>query len=319
LGSAWSKGVAFFSGEGVNHAIILIGVGVLAPLVLQYVLVGGAAGMMNPAMLGQAGLQSMATLGGAFALVMLVSYTLQLGSYFGSWRLGLGEGENLAGAIVYGLVAGLIVIGLFIAVGIIAALLAAALGAVGVLLILLAIIPIFAFLYTVWAAMVAVGLAFALLLMLAFGASLGQMNASLEMLGGGAIVILLLFGLVALLFWLTARFSCATAIMADRKTFNPLAALGESWRLTAAAQWRIIGYLTLLSVVLFVVFFVVMMIVGLSMMGSVQAGNVPEMGVGTAIAGLVLGIPAAYLTVLVPAGIYRELAAADVSSARVFA
>jgi hypothetical protein len=44
-----------------------------------------------------------------------------------------------------------------------------------------------------------------------------------------------------------------------------------------------------------------------SMMGSMSSGQAPTVGVGTQIVMLVIGIPFAYLTALVPAGIYREL------------
>jgi hypothetical protein len=120
-----------------------------------------------------------------------------------------------------------------------------------------------------------------------------------------------------LLFWMAVRFSCTTCVMADRKSFNLLAGMTESWRLTSANQWRITGYLALLGIVLCVIFIVVGMLIGAGMMGSFQ-GGVPEMGLGTQIIGLIIAIPFAYLLVLVPAGIYRELVE-EVPAAEVFA
>lgn len=324
LGNAWSKGISFFSGQAAGHAIILIGVGILVPLVLQFVLLGGPMAM-NPAMMAGDPSTLMA-LGTTMLLLSVVNYLLQMGSYFGSWRLGFGAGENVGGALVYGLVAALVFMGCFLVLIILMAVIAggAAQGGGGAMLILmlLFLIPLmilFAMLFTVIMAFVCVLLLIALLLVLAFGAgSLGQYNASLEMLGGGAIVVLISLIIAALLFWITARFSCVTSYMAHRKTYNLFEAMGASWRMTAANQWRILGYLALLGIVLLVVFFLVGMIAGASMMGSMAGGGMPEVGIGTVIVGLIVSIPLAYLLVLVPAGIYRELGG-GADSAQVFA
>jgi len=323
MGNAWSLGFGFFSRSALNHAIILIGVGIVAPFILQYVIAGGPTGMMNPAMMGESGLGMLATAGGAFLLVMVVSYVLQTGSYFGSWRLGFGADETLGGAIVYGLVAGLLAVValavLFIVLGLVVSQSGSAGGAILVaLLFLIPLMLVFAILYTVLVAVAAVAMFLALLLALAFGASMGELSPALDMTGGGGLVVLVALAIIMLLFWATVRFSCVTSAMAHRKTFNPIVGLSESWRLTAANQWRIMGYLALIGVVLLVVIFVATMIVGASMLGSMQGGGVPDVGLGTAIISLLIGIPIAYLVVLVPAGIYRELGAAT-DAAEVFA
>ena len=36
ISQAWSYATSFFAGQGANHAIILIGVGIVAPLILQF-------------------------------------------------------------------------------------------------------------------------------------------------------------------------------------------------------------------------------------------------------------------------------------------
>lgn len=317
LGNAWSKGVSFFSSQALNQAIVLIGLGVLVPTVVQYLIAGGATGMMNPAMMG-GGLQTFTALGGAAVIAMIVSYVLQLGSYFGSWRLGFGEGEPLAGAIVYGLIAGVLVIVAFVAVFIVAGIFMQASPSLGAILMALLLLPLVAALYTVWAALIAIVMFLVMLLVLAFGASMSDMNPAAALTGGGGVAVLVILALLAVLLWLSARFSCATSIMADRRTFNLLTGLSESWRLTAASQWRIVGYLALLSVVLMVLFVVLAMIVGVGMAQSFQGGGVPEVGLGMIIATLIISIPLAYLTVLVPAGIYRELGGGE-TSAKVFA
>lgn len=314
IGGAWSKGIGFFSGAGAGHAIILIGIGILAPAALQYLLAGEAAGMTNPAMMGQNAFGSMAYLGATVLLVMVVGYVLQTGSYFSSWRLGLGRDESAPGAILYGLIAAVAVLAMLVALFVLMGALIGLLGSGGsfavVIPLLLLVIPLFmllAALYTIVMTLVAVMMVIVLLLAMAFGASAGGMNPALAVTGGGGIALLITLAFILLLFWLTARFSCATAVMAERKSVNLFGAIAESWRMTAEDQWRIIGYLTLLGILLCVGVFIFALIVGVSMMGSMQPGQVPQMGAGAVIVTLIVSIPFAYLTVLVPAGIYLEL------------
>jgi hypothetical protein len=316
LGSAWSKGIAFISREATNHAIILIGMGIAVPAILQFA-VGGAVTGMNPMMMGQNPLGaggSVAALAGTMIVVMVVSYILQMGSYFSSWRIGLGRDESLGGAILYGIICAVLLI---IAAGLIITVFAVIIGqaiqgggGVMAFLLLLLVIPMlifFAALYSVMMAAMAVGMFLMLLIVLAFGASMGAANPALAMAGQGGIGVLIGLVIVALLFWMTARFSCTTSVMADRKSFNLFAGLAESWRLTGPNQLRIMAYLGLLGIILCVVLFVLVMVVGASMMGGMSSGQVPTVGIGSQIILLVVGIPFAYLTALVPAGIYREL------------
>lgn len=322
LGNAWSSGVAFVSRDAVNMAIIIIGMGVIAPTIIQYALIGGSMGTMNPAMMGQAAMGGGAALAGAFLLAMLINYLLQFGSYFGAWRLGFGPGESIAGAIVYGLICAVLLIVAFIVLIILMALLAQAgtAGAIlGGLLIGIPILVIFAAIYSVIVAAAAMLMFLALLIVFAFGASLGTANPALAMTGGGAVGMVIAFAIVALMFWLAVRFSCTGPVMAERKTFNLLTGLGESWRLTAANQGRIAAYLALLGVILCVGFFVFFLVAGAGMAASMGSpGNVAAVGPGMLIIGLAFGIPMAYLIVLVPAGIYREVSH-SVPAAQVFA
>ncbi|HEX8061698.1 MAG TPA: hypothetical protein VF535_00620 [Allosphingosinicella sp.] len=315
LGSAWSKGTEFISRHAANQAIILIGMGILAPAILQFAVGGGVTGM-NPMMMGQNALgagASVAALAGTMILVMIVSYVLQMGSYFSSWRIGLANGETLGGAIIYGIICAVLALLLFfllvMAVVILAGLATQSGTAVAILAMLVAIpaLIVTAALYSVIMATVAVALILMLLIALAFGASMGASNPALAMAGQGTIAVLIGLAIAVLLFWLTARFSCTTSVMADRKSFNLFAGLAESWRLTGPNQLRIMAYLALLGILLCVVILVLVMILGASMMGSMSSGQVPNVGIGSQIAMLVVGIPFAYLTALVPAGIYREL------------
>ena len=313
-----ARGFGFFAGQGANHAVALIAVGLIAPFVLQYLLLGSAIGMINPATTAQqvrfGGLSPMDGL--TMLVVMFVTYVLQMGSFFASWRLGLGEGESLAGAMGYGLVTGLMVIVGFALVGLLGLLVVQAAAIAGVILLLIAMLPLFAMFYTALAGAVAVGMLLFTLFMLALGSAA---SSEFSLAGGAGLAIPILFAATGLLLWLAARFSCVTPVMADRRTLNLLEGIAESWRLTSSGQWRIMVYLGLLGVVLLVGLVIVSGIVGVGMASTMQVeSGVPQMGLGIAIAGLIIGIPFAYLAVLVPAGIYRALAD-ETSPAQVFA
>jgi hypothetical protein len=94
--------------------------------------------------------------------------------------------------------------------------------------------------------------------------------------------------------------------------------MGDSWRLTAAAQWAIVRMLALIGGGL-----AVLLVGGALALGSGLAGftqPVEALVRSDALAVLLrfgLGLPFALLTVIVPLGIYRQLSRAD-SSAEVF-
>lgn len=317
IGGAWSKGVGFVSQHAGGQAAILIGMGIAIPWLLQFLLGGQVAGMSGPGAMNPNAMAGLAYLGAAALLVMLISYILQMGSYFASWRLGLDGEGNVGAAIVYGLIAAVVLIVLFFAFGIVVALVFGAQlaggappGAGALVLFLLLLIPLailFAALYTATMALVCVGMILGLLLAMAFGGMGAAQNPALAMGGGGAAAFLIILAITFVLFWLTARLSCTTTVMADRGGYNLFSAMAESWRLTGEDQWRILGYLALLGIILCVGFFVFALFIGVSMMGGMQAGQPPAPGMGTMLVTLIVSIPFAYLTVLVPAGIYREL------------
>jgi len=246
--------------------------------------------------------------------VTVVGYVLQTGSYFGSWRLGLGRDETAPGAILYGLIAAVVVLAMLVALFLLMGLLIGMMGSGGsvavvipLLLLLIPLMMLLAALYTAVMALFCVAMFLVVLLAMAFGASAQQMNPALAMTGGGAAALLITLAFILLLFWLTARFSCATSVMAERKSVNLFGAIAQSWRMTGEDQWRIMAYLALLGIVLCVGLFIFALIVGVSMMGSIQPGQVPQMGAGMVIFAVIVSIPFAYLSVLVPAGIFLEL------------
>ncbi|WP_447753961.1 hypothetical protein [Sphingopyxis fribergensis] len=269
ISQAWSYATSFFAGQAANHAIALIGVGIFVPLALQFV-VGGGTLMADPMSFAAGG--NFATMGALMILVSLINYVLQTGSYFASWRIGLtGGSEPLGSALVYGVIAALptLLLGF-------------------VVLLLLGLIAFLVF-----------GSAFAPIMM---GAQPSEGAAA-----GTAILLLLLMPVFLLfLVWLGARLSCTGPVMADRRTFNILTGLAESWRMTAVSQWKIFGYFLLIGVALFVVFLILGMIVGVSMFAG---GGMPGSAsmIGLIVGALLLGIPVAYLQVGIPAGIYRAL------------
>src|SRR3546814_17698210 len=91
----------------------------------------------------------------------------------------------------------------------------------------------------------------------------GQGNpASLAAAGAGVLLFIPIF--LLLLVWLAARFCCTGPVMADRRSYNVLSALGESWRMTSASQWKLAAYFILIAIVLLVIGVLLSLIVGVS-------------------------------------------------------
>lgn len=278
ISQAWSYTTSFFNGQGVNHAIVLVGIGIVVPLILQFLL-GNGATMLDPATMAESGTGMMAAMGATGVLLSLVNYVLQTGSYFASWRIGLTNGgEPVGSAIGYGLIAAFPVLLLAIAIVFV-------LGILGFLL---------------------------------FGSALMTMATGGEpsgaaLMGLGATIFLVLPLFLLFMTWLAARFCCTGPYMADQRSFNVLAGLGASWRMTAASQWKIFGYFILLGIALIVIFMILGMVVGVTAM----AGGAPGSMLGLIVGAIVLSVPMAYLQVGVPAGLYRALG--GTSTSEVFA
>jgi len=251
--------------------------------------------------------------GVAAGLVTALGLVLQTASYFASWRRGLCPNRSLGGAIGFGLLAGLMVALVFVALIAAATLAAGQIGAAGAWLlgILVFLIPLataFAIFYTLFAAFVAIFLATALVLAMIFGTLMGDIGFAATLVGGSGLITVILLVMSAIMLWLAARFSCATSLMAERRSFNMIAAMRESWRLTLDEQWVIVRYLALIAFALALLLIGGAALAGLGVQGFVEGGVLPE---GDSIAGTLIGIavglPLAFLSVLVPAGIYREL------------
>lgn len=276
ISQAWAYATSFFNGQMAGHAIILIGVGIVIPFVLQFALTGGA--MVDTTAMARGGADMIAAMGGMMILTSLISYILQNGSYFASWRLGLTGGqENIGGALSYGVVAALPYLLLTIVVVVV-------LGIIGFLMFGSALAPML----------------------------MGGKPSEAAAMGMVGMMFLTVPSFLVLALWLAARLCCTGPVMADRRSYNILSALGESWRLTAASQWKIMGYFVLLAVALFVVILILGMVAGVSMFAA--GGGSSAAGVaGTIIGLLLLGIPMAYLQVAIPVGIYRALGQGNVA------
>src|SRR5437868_8668095 len=109
IAGAWSLGLGFFTRHWLAMTALLVGLGLVLPLALQYALVGGPIetvnlGRVGPDPYGNSWLVDRP----AVIAVLLAGYLGQAASYFASWRLGFGT--PLGRALLYGLLAGLLAI-----------------------------------------------------------------------------------------------------------------------------------------------------------------------------------------------------------------
>lgn len=153
-----------------------------------------------------------------------------------------------------------------------------------------------------------------LILTLIFGAALGGMGGlsptALESgaLSGGAIflVILLYIGLFVFMLWVQARFLVAGPVMAERLTRNPVTGLGESWRLTGASQWTIVGFYLLFTIGTFIYAMIAGMIFG-GILGAIMGGSVVGAILTMIVMAAVVYLPIIMITFSMPVGVYRAI------------
>lgn len=309
IGQAWSHATGFFSGHAANHAIALIGIGIVIPLALQWIIVGNPmANALNPAMMADPSM--MAGMGIGILVVSLLSYVLQFGSYFASWRLGLGSNaSDLAGGLRFGGIAALVLVGLLLGTLIVAGLLAYAVSPWVAVPFILLLLLCFVIMYPALFGF----LALIFVLLAVFGSfALSSMAPMMGSGAGGGLGILIMVLVALLLLWLAARLCCTAPSMADREEYLPFEAMKRSWAMTSEGQWRIAGYFLLIGAVILVLAIILGLIVGSAFQSMVMGGGVP--GFGTVILMTVLiSIPMAYFTVAIPGGIYRALGQDDVS------
>jgi hypothetical protein len=171
---------------------------------------------------------------------------------------------------------------------------------------------LFALFYTVTAVMMAgVVVVLFILLVVSYGdGGGGDGLAGLFSSAGGGITFLALL-LSAFTIWLSARLSCVTVLLAGQGGFNLPAAIAGSWRRTAPSQWAITRHLALIGGGLAILFVGVSWLVGGGdTFRFMQPGGILAQSQWlTILIHLAVGLPIALLTVLVPAGIYRQVEA----------
>ena len=96
--------------------------------------------------------------------------------------------------------------------------------------------------------------------------------------------------------------------MAVNRTSNPFSAFIESWRMTSASQWTIVGFNLIVAILFFVFAFIVSTVLG----GFTGAMMTPDAGAGAMIGALIVAllvyVPTVLVTASMPAAIYRCIA-----------
>lgn len=127
--------------------------------------------------------------------------------------------------------------------------------------------------------------------------------------GGGMIILVVLFYIAIVVFflWLFGRLSVAGPVMADRLTRNPITGIAESWRLTAASQWTIVGFYVLIVILSLVYGLVVGLIFGGIMGAAASGGSTIGAFISMIVMALVVYVPQLLLSFSMPMGIYRAI------------
>ncbi len=118
--------------------------------------------------------------------------------------------------------------------------------------------------------------------------------------------IMLALGFILLIvpgLYLVGRLALIAPAVADRRIRNPMAAIGESWRLTQGNAWSIFFFLFLVALVFGIASVILGSLVGL--VGGTGAG------IGRILSGLVeagFGAVASFVSIAVSAAAYRQLA-----------
>jgi hypothetical protein len=176
--------------------------------------------------------------------------------------------------------------------------------------------PAFAFgMFVVMLAAYIVILIISFVLALIFGAAFaGAGGFSPEALasgaiGGGALALIFVYYIAVLVFflWIQSRLAVAGPVMADRLTRNPITGITESWRMTEASQWSIVGFYVLFFILSIVYGFIAGLIFG-GIMGAAAGGSVTGAVVSMIVMAIVVYVPLFLVSFSMPMGIYRAIA-----------
>lgn len=288
LGRAFSETFAFLKNNWLSM-LLWMGGAVLVLAIVFSVMIGGNLAILTNGATGPDNAGAVLAFIGQFFLFGLFAMVVTYGAGMMIWRMGLSR-EGSPGDIGWALLAGLsYAFAMFV-------------------------IMIAAYLVIVLAAMV---------VMVVFGVTGGSMGAfsnpgSMGM-GGGMIaaMIALYLAVIVAIMWFQGRMLVAGPIMADRRTTNPFSAIAQSWRMSAPAQWHILGFLVVFSILSYVIFFVLGML-GAAVIAAV-GGQSAMSGVAAMIAiGIIVYLPFLMIWMSIPPGVYRALGGID-DSAEVFA
>ena len=320
---AWSLGVRFIARHWLAHSLILIVIGVAAPWALEHFLLGAPIGGTGAASIVPIPGGSLLLDEPMLLLVIAGGYALQTGSYFAALRLGFDRKGSFPGALGFGLAGGLVAV-VVSALGWLLAEYAARpfmtvdTYFIAVLVHLLPLILVLSLFFLSQAVMIAATLVLVLAFAMIYGVIVGFTGLAATMVGGDGGIAVLLLLLSFLLFWLAARMSCVTSLMADRKSLNLFACVRDSWRLTWEEQWAVTRYLALIGALSALVVIGVSIAIRIGAAGMLGQQRLYGPQIDTTIPRLILSVPFAFLTVLLPAGIYRQLSPAEVTSAEIF-
>jgi hypothetical protein len=303
---AWSYGFRFVSEGAAVHFLILVLIGIAGPLAVQYLMIGMAIDAAASPM--TSGPMMMQAVGApVIVLALALSHVLQVGSYFACLRFGFSRGGSPVAAIAWGLAAGLIAT-LVVAVGYVVAIFgtqAIASPATLIFAIIIMLLPLI-IVYSLFFISQAIFAAATLILTMIITLVIAPQSLSYAYGGGLTVIIMLVMS--ALLFWLSARFSCVTPLMAERENVNVFAAIGESWRITSEEQGPITRYLMLVGFGVAIIVIAISFVVGASSGGLGQGrSGLGRDTTGELVLRFLFGIPIAFLSVMLPAGIYRRL------------
>lgn len=288
LGRAFSETFAFLKTNWLSMLLWMGGAVLLLAIVFS-VMIGGNFALLSSGAAGPDNVSAVFAMIGQIFLFGLLAMVVLYGAGMMIWRMGLSR-EGSTGDIGWALVAGLTYA-----------------------------FAMFVVMLVAYLALILV----AIVIMLVFGMAGGGMAAftdpaSMNM-GGGTIaaMIALYLAMIVAVMWLQGRLLAAGPIMADLRMTNPFAAIARSWRMSAPAHWRILGFLVVFLIVSYLIFFVLGMVGALvvaALAGESAAGGIAAI----IVLAVVVYLPFLMLWMSIPPGIYRALGGTD-DSAEVFA
>ena len=274
VGNAFSEAMAFVK-ENLTNLLLLLGSAVVLGQVGQVLLTGGSDEQLGEdiAQMIQSGdMQGTVALFGAAFFALMLGAILQSAAQFAILRQGLSDEKDVATTMVYGLIATIVNLLFWMAVGMVVAL-------------------IFFVLFSITGVVDSI--------------QSGAAPSGAGIAGFVGLFFVMILVVLPLMLWLAARLFVATPLMAHARSINPIYGLVGSWRLTSGSvQWPVLGTLLLFILVVFAISIVFGLVGALFILIGGQV-------VGAVIAGVVTGVPMAIISLGMTAGVYRALIPTD--------